>query len=84
MGPKVNKAPKVNEEEKKKKDPYVTKAKIKLYVTLTFASIFITAFSGFMFLIPFVIDPTLAAIRANFVETPVECKIVKSQYVLGK
>ena len=83
MGPKVRKPPKPKLEEKNK-GPFFSKAKLKLYVTLMFASIFITAFSVLMFLIPFVIDPSLAAIKANFIEDPVECKVVKSQYVLGK
>ena len=83
MGPKRRKPPKPKLEEKNK-GPFFSKANLKLYVTLTFASIFIIAFSVLMFLIPFVIDPSLAAIRANFIEKPVECKVVQSQYVLGK
>jgi len=84
MGPKVRKPPKPKEEEEDgKKGAFINKVKVKLYVTLTFASIFIIAFSALMFLVPFVIDPSLAAIRADFVEKPVECKVVKSQYVLG-
>ena len=83
MGPKRRKPPKATLEAKNKR-PLFSKTNIKLYITLTFASVFITAFSVLMFLIPFVIDPSLAAIRAHFIEKPVECKVVKSQYVLGK
>ena len=60
------------------------KSTIRFYATFSFALIFLSSFSGFMFLVPLVVDPALATITANFVEKPVQCRVVHSQYVLGK
>ena len=60
------------------------KSKIRFYATFSFAFIFICSFSGLMFLVPLVVDPALATITANFVEEPVQCRVVQSQYILGK
>ena len=85
MGPKRKQRPKPKAKDKEiPNESLFSKRRIKLYVTLAFASIFITAFTALMFLVPFVIDPSLAAIRADFVEAPVDCKVIRSQYVLGK
>ena len=83
MGPKLRKAHKP-EQVKEEEGRFITKAKLKLYITLTLASVFVTAFSTLMFLVPFVIDPSLAAIQADFVPDPVECRVVRSQYQLGE
>ena len=43
----------------------------------------ICSFSVFLFLIPFVVDPALSTINHDFVEEPVECRVVLSKYILG-
>ena len=44
----------------------------------------ILTFSLFLFLIPFVVDPAVATLNHNFVETPVECVVRLNKYILGK
>ena len=58
--------------------------KIKFYTTFTAASLAICTFSLFLFLIPFVIDPTVATINQEFIEDPVECRVVLNRYILGE
>ena len=60
------------------------KSKIRFYATFSFAFIFICSFSGLMFLVPLVVDPALATLTANFVDSPVQCRVVHSQYILGE
>ena len=43
----------------------------------------ICTFSIFLFLIPFVVDPAVATINHDFVETPVQCRVVLNKYILG-
>ena len=58
--------------------------KVKFYVTFTAASVAIFTFSLFLFLIPFVIDPTVATINQDFIEQPVQCRVVLNKYILGE
>ena len=80
MGPKL----KTSKESGEEKPKYLSRAKLRLYITLTLATVFVTSFSALLFLVPFVIDPSLAAMRADFVPTPVDCRVVQSKYILGK
>ena len=85
MGPKKGKTRKrPNKDTGDAKTKYLSKAKLKLYITLTLATVFVTSFSALLFLVPFVIDPSLAAMRADFVAAPVDCRGVQSKYILGK
>ena len=71
--------------QKKKESPARTlKEQIKFYATFTFSLIAITGFSVLMFLVPFIVDPALATLTADFVEKPVECRVIFSRPVLGK
>ena len=74
---------KTDDQPKPKQEKNV-KSKIRFYATFSFAFIFICSFSGLMFLVPLVVDPALATITANFVEEPVQCMVVHSQYILGE
>ena len=59
---------------------------LSLLITLSFElmMIGICTFSLFLFLIPFVIDPAVATINHDFVEDPVQCRVILNQYILGK
>ena len=46
-------------------------AKLKFYTTFTLTVIAVTGFSALMFLVPFVVDPALATLTADFVQQPV-------------
>ena len=46
-------------------------AKLKFYTTFTLTVIAVTGFSALMFLVPFVVDPALATLTADFVQKPV-------------
>ena len=83
MGPKLKK-PHKSKELGEEKGNHFSKAHIKLYITLTLATLFVTSFSALLFLVPFVIDPSLAAMRADFVPSSVECRVVQTKYILGK
>ena len=41
------------------------------------------AFSALLFLIPFVVDPALAALTSDFPAQPLPCTVVESKYILG-
>ena len=71
-------------DKKKEKKERTLAEKIKFYTTFTAASLAICTFSLFLFLIPFVIDPTVATINQDFIEDPVQCKVVLNKYILGE
>ena len=71
--------------QKKKEVPVRTvQEQIKFYATFSFSLIAITGFSALMFLVPFIVDPALATLTADFVEKPVECRGILSRAILGK
>ena len=71
--------------QKKKETPARTvKEQIKFYATFTFSLIAISGFSVLMFLVPFIVDPALATLTADFVEKPVECRVILSRQILGE
>lgn len=70
--------------QKKKEVPVRTvQEQIKFYATFSFSLIAITGFSALMFLVPFIVDPALATLTADFVEKPVECRVILSRAILG-
>ena len=71
--------------QKKKDSPARTfQEQIKFYATFSFSLIAISGFSVLMFLVPFIVDPALATLTADFVEKPVECRVTFSKAILGK
>ena len=83
----TNKNPENNheeEEDKKKKKRFKSREEcLKWWTTAVAMSLFFTSFSILLFLIPFVIDPACASIRGDFVQSPVECRIISSRQVDG-
>ena len=77
-------ATKTEGKEKKEKKERTLAEKLKFYTTFSAASLAICTFSLFLFLIPFVIDPTVATINQDFIEEPVDCKVVLNKYILGE
>ena len=70
--------------QKKKEAPARTfKESLRFYATFSFSLIAITGFSVLMFLVPFIVDPALATLTADFVEKPVECRVILSRAILG-
>ena len=59
-------------------------SKVKFYVTFISAVVALSSFSALLFLVPFIVDPALATLTSDFVENPIECKVVHSKYTLGK
>ena len=54
--------------QRKTERPVMTiQEKIKFYATFSFALLAITGFSVLMFLVPFIVDPALATLTADFV-----------------
>ena len=71
--------------QRKKEVPVMTiQERLKFYATFSFSLIAITGFSVLMFLVPFIVDPALATLTADFVEKPVECRVIFSRAILGK
>ena len=71
--------------QKKKEVPARTfQESLKFYATFSFSLIAITGFSVLMFLVPFIVDPALATLTADFVDKPVECRVIVSRAILGK
>ena len=70
------------EEEKKKKTFKNKDEEFKFYLTALSLTLFFSSFSVFVFLIPFVIDPAVAALRADF-SPGTECRVVTASYRLG-
>ena len=70
--------------QKKKESPARTpRETIRFYATFSFSLIAISGFSVLMFLVPFIVDPALATLTADFVEKPVECRVIFSRAILG-
>ena len=44
----------------------------------------ICSFSLFLFLIPFIVDPALSTLNHDFIQEPVQCKVLLNKYILGK
>ena len=71
--------------QKKKESPARTpRETIRFYATFSFSLIAISGFSVLMFLVPFIVDPALATLTADFVEKPVECRVIFSRAILGR
>ena len=71
--------------QRKKEAPARTfKESLRFYATFSFSLIAITGFSVLMFLVPFIVDPALATLTADFVEKPVECRVILSRAILGE
>ena len=69
---------------KKEKGPVKTpKEKLLLYTKLTLSAVLATGLTSLLFLGLIVLDPAISTLSAHFVETPVQCRVVHSQYVLG-
>lgn len=56
---------------------------IRFYATFSLSLLAISGFSVLMFLVPFIVDPALATLTADFTEKPVECRVTLSRRVLG-
>ena len=74
----------LNKQKKKDSPARTFQEQIKFYATFSFSLIAITGFSVLMFLVPFIVDPALATLTADFVEKPVECRVTFSRAILGK
>ena len=74
----------LNKQKKKDSPARTFQEQIKFYATFSFSLIAITGFSILMFLVPFIVDPALATLTADFVEKPVECRVTFSRAILGK
>ena len=73
----------LNKQKKKDSPARTFQEQIKFYATFSFSLIAITGFSVLMFLVPFIVDPALAMLTADFVEKPVECRVTFSKAILG-
>ena len=74
-------------EKKKKKDsgpPKTLTEKLLLYVTFSLSVVLVGGATSLVFLGLLVVDPALATIAGHFIETPVDCRVVHSQYILGE
>ena len=74
-------APTVKKKEKGPKK--TTREKILIYTKLFLASVLVGGLTSLMFLGLLVVDPALSTISAHFVERPVSCKVILSEYILG-
>ena len=59
-------------------------AKLKFYTTFTLTVVAVTGFSALMFLVPFVVDPALATLTADFIQKPVEHLFVNYKCIWEK
>ncbi|KAK8737377.1 hypothetical protein OTU49_004453 [Cherax quadricarinatus] len=57
--------------------------KLKYYVTLTLGTTACISSFVFMFLIPWVLDPSISTLVANFDPEPVVCKSIQSDHLVG-
>jgi hypothetical protein len=48
---------------------------IKYYTSLFLGALAINCVFGFLFLVPFVLDPAISTLMHEFVEDPVHCKV---------
>ena len=51
---------------------------IKYYTSLFLGALAINCVFGFLFLVPFVLDPAISTLMHDFVEEPVHCKVLNS------
>ena len=51
---------------------------IKYYTSLFLGAIAINCVFGFLFLVPFVLDPAISTLMHDFIEDPVHCKVTTS------
>ena len=71
------------DEEKKKKRFKSKEEELRFYLTFASLTLFFCSFSVFVFLIPFVIDPAVAVLRADFAPEPADCRVLTASYRLG-
>ena len=71
------------DEEKKKKRFKSKEEELRFYLTFVSLTLFFCSFSVFVFLIPFVIDPAVAVLRADFAPEPADCRVLTASYRLG-
>ena len=71
------------DEEKKKKRFKSKEEELRFYLTFVSLTLFFCSFSVFVFLIPFVIDPAVAVLRADFSPEPADCRVLTASYRLG-
>lgn len=57
--------------------------KLKYYTTLTLGTTACLSSFVFMFLIPWVLDPSISTLVANFDPEPVVCKTIQSDHLIG-
>jgi hypothetical protein len=50
---------------------------IKYYTSLFLGALAINCVFGFLFLVPFVLDPAISTLMHDFIEDPVHCKVTK-------
>ena len=75
-----------HEEETKQEEEKNTKTrgeKIRFYMSAASIALMFSSFMVFVFLIPFIIDPAVASLRAEFSPGPVSCRVVVAEYRLG-
>ncbi|XP_071514494.1 protein tipE-like [Panulirus ornatus] len=58
-------------------------AKLKYYITLTLGTTACISSFVFMFMIPWVLDPSISTLMANFDPKPVVCKTIQSDHLYG-
>ena len=51
---------------------------IKYYTSLFLGALAINCVFGFLFLVPFVLDPAISTLMHDFIEDPVHCKVTIS------
>ena len=65
-------------------DPkYKRLSRIKFIVVASFSLLAGLSFAALLFLMPFVVDPALSTLMADFVETPVECRVQSAEVFIG-
>jgi len=57
---------------------------IKYYTSLFLGALAINCVFGFLFLVPFVLDPAISTLMHDFVEEPVHCKVSSYELRYGK
>jgi len=57
---------------------------IKYYTSLFLGTLCIVCVFGFLFLVPFVLDPAISTMMHDFVPTPVHCKVTRSSLRYGR
>lgn len=73
----------LHKQNKTANQPKSIQEKIKFAVTFTLSLIAIGGLSALMFLVPFVVDPALATLTAGFSRKSVECRVIKTQPIVG-